>query len=219
MAGSGSVVVGLAAWDDLGVTPWYQLTRLVWWPGSPFVASALFGLVSGLVLAGLTVAGVFQTSGISGNNATGAITFGVVFGFLQGARGVWVCRRRWAELEVLSDWERARLIHVVHFGEDPGTTVLAAATVEFAAWKRSQAEQRWNRTGGIVAATIVAIFVGFHAIDYFLAADVARGALGVSVAGSAGLVAWQLYRGQEARRRNLWNAEWYSRQRLDRLAS
>ncbi len=74
-------------------------------------------------------------------------------------------------------------------------------------------------TGGIVAGAALAVALGIRGIDDLRAADIAPGALAVLAAVFSAVAGWQFHRGWGHRRRNLWNAEWYSRQRLDPMGS
>lgn len=109
-----------------------------------------------------------------------------------------------------SDWERARLIQSVHFGEDPGSTALAAATVEFAAGQRARLERQGTRIPFIGFVSIQLFFFGLRTRS--------REPVGFLVVESAvaGLLwwTWHLVRTREERRTNLWHAEWYAAQRL-----
>ena len=196
------------AYRFLAVTPSYQLTRAVWWFHSPITAAVIFGLLVGAAAAGLAAIG--PPDGSPGDPDVVVMFIAFWIGAGIGSWLVWKCRRRWAECETLTDWERARLIYTVHFGEDPGSTTLATATVSFAAWQRAKLESHGNR---VPMTSFVSIQLFFSALRIL-----PRGMAGFSVVllAAIGFGGWTFHviRTRERRCTNLWNAEWYSAQRL-----
>ena len=196
------------------MTLWYQLTRLIWWPRSPYVASALFGVLIGALFAGLSAVGMY---GVTYSGASPDVIVGLLVGLLFGtfaAATTWRVRRRWAELEVVSDVERLTAIHAVHYGEDVGTERLAAATLEFAAWQRARIERRSRETalnlcgvfGGMAFGGVLVLAQGGHWLEAAAAVPVAL------------LLTFIGINGERRMRRlpdELWRAEWYATWRLE----
>jgi hypothetical protein len=196
------------------VTPWYQLTRLVWWPRSLTGAFVLFAVLGGLPFGLLVASGLYP--GAVAITTPASLIDVLVGGLLAGTAAGWFAgylRRGWAEMEGLGDVERLVAIRAVHFGTDVGSSELAAVTLEFARWQRAKIDAK--RQDPIVYGCI---FFGaqFVVSSWWL---ISRGAwlhAVVSVGLSAALITigWRGYRAIKGSRTNLWNAEWYAAQRL-----
>jgi hypothetical protein len=200
------------------VTPWYQLTRLIWWPRSPRTAALACGLLVGVPSGVLGYLGVFaMTLGTTPGGLTTGLCQAAFFGLIAGvvARRV---RRRWVELEDRSDVERLIAIHAVHFGEDVGSDPLALTTLEFAAWQRARIENRAREYG----LSWLGCAGGFAAGSALIQA---QAGLWIRAAGCALLAVVLLLLGLDGSKRwkrlaePLWNAEWYAAWRLQRTGT
>jgi len=198
------------------VTPWYQLTRVIWWPRRRAVAVASAAIVVGVTVGLIAALGWYPaTADAARADVLTGLAFGVTAGAVAGV-GVRRFRRQWAELEVLSDVDRLRAIHAVHFGEDVGSERLALATLEFASWQRRWIEAR--RPYGIGA--FAGVFAGQLLFATWMMVRVDAWGGAVAVGALAGAMTLATFRADRARTRlpgRLWDAEWYARRRLGRL--
>jgi hypothetical protein len=176
-------------------------------------------MVALLVAAPLVVLGaVGMYDGFAGYPVRADLVHGLLQGGLIGAAlGVAAMRvrSRWPGLEPLTDVERLSAVHAVHFGEDVGNERAAGPTFEFAAWQRSEIERK--QPDRLLSACAVMSGLMLGRVLWSSQHGSWLGVLGALLLGAAfGYVGLAGDARRKALRDNLWFAEWYAAQRLQR---